>query len=256
MREKLIGLGFTNNEVIIYEILCKYEALTANELAQKSGIDRSVTYNLLTSLNTKGVVTSLTKNHKKRFFITDPTNLLTEIKARENIAKEVIEEIKHLKKNQTTDISIQVLDGIVGSRVFYSLPEKHKNEIFYTFGGSPKMVSKYKPYLSQYADLYNSNNNMLKILKPEDYDFEAITDGQFNAECVQTNHPQENASCSIIADTVVFHVYEDNPKVIILKNKAISRILKNMFNDVWDKYSKKLKDKEKTMRAGFEPAME
>ena len=69
MKNKLLKLGFTNNETIIFETLVIYGDLGANDISRKVGIDRSVVYNILDNLIMKGYVSQINKQGKKRFFI-------------------------------------------------------------------------------------------------------------------------------------------------------------------------------------------
>ncbi len=238
MIEQLKILGLTHNEAIVYSTLCKYKSLSGNNLARKCGIDRSMTYNLLTSLTNKGIVAFVVKNKIKHFFVTDPHNLLKEIRAKEGVAKNLISQIVSLKKKDENDQFVQVLEGPIGSRVFYSLTSQYKNETLYTFGGSGKMLDKHYYYLKHFSAVFQKNKTKIKMLAPKNYQLFDKLVSLFDVQAIQSVQPKQDASCSVVGEHIVFHTYEDNPKVICIKNKMLAAVIVNLFEDAWNRYPK------------------
>src|SRR3989338_8160728 len=100
MKEELQKLGMTKSEALIFELLVKYGEISGSQLAKKSGIDRSTTYNLLSSLNAKGFVSYAIKNGLKTYQISNPENLKKFAEEKDQIANSLIEEIKRISKRE------------------------------------------------------------------------------------------------------------------------------------------------------------
>lgn len=238
MKEKLLSLGFTKNESQVYVTLCRYESLTGHELAKKAGIDRSVTYNLLNNLLKKGLVGSVVKKKKKEFFVTEPDNLLREIEMKESIARNLIKEVEAIRKKKESKTVIETYEGLVGARKFYSLIEKYPGDIFYTFGGNGKMIEKTRLYLPHYKKFFENKLSSVKFLMPKGYLYQDEFHSIANTKTKKTDMQLHDASCSIIGDYVVFHIYQDEPMQILIKNESIVSMMTDFFEYVWRQTNK------------------
>ena len=69
IKEQLLGLGLTSNEVEIYLVLLNAGELSVNEIGTKSGLHRQVCYDALDRLVEKGFISYIMKNSKKFFNI-------------------------------------------------------------------------------------------------------------------------------------------------------------------------------------------
>ena len=67
IEEKLRKAGLTGNEAKVYLELLRKGALSANDLAKKISMDRTLTYTVLNHLIEKGLVNYVIKE-KKKFF--------------------------------------------------------------------------------------------------------------------------------------------------------------------------------------------
>ena len=96
--DKLRIAGLTGNEAKVYAQLLKKGSLSANELAKKIGIDRTLTYTVLNHLIERGLVNYVIKKNKKFFEAADPENLLNPIKEKEAFIKDLIPELRRIEK--------------------------------------------------------------------------------------------------------------------------------------------------------------
>lgn len=238
MRESLLQLGFTKNESIIYETLCKYKELSGNELSKKAGIDRSVTYNLLSNLSEKGAVRSVIKTNKRLFSISEPENLLREIKLKENIAKDVIKEVKKIQQQDEYKNSVEIYEGVAASRKFYSLIAAQEKEIMRTFGGDGSMLKRIGIYLEQYKKSVKNKQVTIKLLAGQKYQNLKMFKNVPSAEYIQTKSKCHSASCSVLGEYVIFHQYMDNPQIIMIHNPLISEMMRDIFDTTWKLYPK------------------
>lgn len=238
MNELLRQLGFSGNEAKIYETLCKYKELTGQELAKKSGIDRSVTYNVLSNLAEKGVVGAIIKGNKRAFSITEPENLLREIKMKEDIAKEVIKEVKEKRQINNAETKVKIYNGVAASRKFYSLITEEKNTIFRTFGGDGSMLKRIGPYLEHFRKNIKGREVKMRLLAGKNYENLDLFLGVPFTEVIQTKSKKHSSSCSILGDHIVFHHYTNNPEIIMINNPEIANMMRDIFDTTWNIYPK------------------
>src|SRR3989344_9230779 len=111
MKEELQKLGMTKSEAIVFELLVKYGEISGSQLAKKSGIDRSTTYNLLSSLNAKGFVSYAIKNGLKVYQISNPENLKKFAEEKVQIADSLIREINQIIKKESQEEIIEIYEG-------------------------------------------------------------------------------------------------------------------------------------------------
>jgi predicted transcriptional regulator len=75
-KEKLINVGLTDHEAIVYNFLLEKGPHTAARIFNLLGISRATIYNVLDSLIAKGLVSTLDTERKKIFIPESPTMLL------------------------------------------------------------------------------------------------------------------------------------------------------------------------------------
>lgn len=108
MIEKLMQIGFTKNEAIIFEALVHYEKISASDLSKVVGIDRSVTYNILDNLIIKGYVSYISRDGTRRFFIKKIESIIIPLQEKLSIATDLMKIVEEKQKIsvEITDVSI------------------------------------------------------------------------------------------------------------------------------------------------------
>lgn len=232
MKDELQKLGITKSEALIFELLVKYGAISGSQLAKKSGIDRSTTYNLLSSLNAKGFVSYVIKDGLKIYQISNPENLRKFAEEKVQIADSLIEEInKSIQKIPEEEI-VEVYEGKNAPRVMYSHYLSKKNQTFYVYGGYGKMFSVLNPEMKGYLKKFESNKNSLNSFISKDYpNLESLK--LISGKIKQTNLQSVSAGFTIGKDSVTFHIYEDESKIIMIKNPLIAKIMRELYELAW-----------------------
>ena len=169
MKEELQKLGMTKSEAIVFELLVKYGEISGSQLAKKSGIDRSTTYNLLDSLNKKGFVSYVIKNGLKTYQLSNPENIKKFAEEKVQIANSLIEEIKKISKKEHQEEIVEIYEGKNAPRVMYNLYVNQKNQKFLTYGGYGKMFSTLEPEMKGYIKKFKENKNSLYAFISKDY---------------------------------------------------------------------------------------
>lgn len=119
MLEKLQRIGLSKKESLLYLALANMDQATANELAKRTSTNRTVCYNVLQQLVEKGIISYSIKNNVRYFSIANPVSLLSDIREREDVANELIVELEKMKKQSSSNNSVEVFEGINGLKQIF-----------------------------------------------------------------------------------------------------------------------------------------
>ncbi len=123
LEQELKNLGLVEKEAVVYLAALELGSSTIQEIAGKSQISRSTTYEVIESLVKKGLMSSLTKGKKKYFSAEDPERLLSFIDAKEKEfekrkkeLKAVLPELKEVSSLSRQRPRIKFYEGKQGIR--------------------------------------------------------------------------------------------------------------------------------------------
>lgn len=111
MEDGLKQLGLTNNEIKVYEALLEVGETTVGPIVEKLRIHRQVIYDALEGLKEKNMVVSAIKGRRNHYKITNPKNILDNLKSKEQTALNLIKEINERVKGQTSRQEIKIYEG-------------------------------------------------------------------------------------------------------------------------------------------------
>ncbi|MBW3002010.1 hypothetical protein KY338_02490 [Candidatus Woesearchaeota archaeon] len=226
--ESLQKSGLTGNEAKVYLELLKRGSSSANALAKKIGMDRTLVYTVLNHLIEKGLVNYVVKSNKKFFSASEPENLLNPIRKKEAFVKDLIPELKKIEKIQEIPQEIKVYEGKEGLRVLMNLMLKSKEycafgstgRAFYALYEIPRIA---KQVMKSNTKVRIIGNSKLKGTPPFAYK-------RFEYRFLDID---SEATTNIFDDYVAIHLIKQKPLVIIIKNKLIAQTYKNHFEILW-----------------------
>lgn len=231
MLEKLQRLGLTKKEAKTYLSLVKYGESTANYIAKQTSTNRTVTYNILQQLIEKGLITYVKKEGKRFYSIAKPESLLTNIKEKEVVAKELVKEINQVQIEPSSFKNVQVLEGKEGLKLIHEDIRRAKNlrvinatglifeELKYSAGHIAKDMG------FQKNTKVIANQSMKKTLL-EKYNFKRK---------YLPKEAENYATTFIFNNRVIIQVLKDKPFIILIENKEIHDGYKKNFEVLWDK---------------------
>lgn len=226
---KLSKAGLTGNEAKVYLELLRKGELSANELAKKISMDRTLTYTVLNHLIDKGFVSYISKKNKKFFSATNPENLLNPIKEKQIFVQSLVSELKKIEKIQDLTQEINVYEGKEGLRTF--IRELFKSKLFYSFGSTGRLYNTLYE-MPHIAKEFIKKGVKGKVILSNEYKSHEITKIK-NLEFRYLNTKSE-ATTTIFGDKVAIHVVKEKPIIIIIKNKVIADSYKSNFEVLWD----------------------
>lgn len=113
----LVSLGFTKKEARVYLACLELGSGSAVKIAEKAGLPRSTTYDVLRELLKKGAVTSFLKGSRKRFVISDPSIMETRIKKQEARLRELMPELQALFLSKSVKPRLRLYEGKQGLNI-------------------------------------------------------------------------------------------------------------------------------------------
>lgn len=231
MIEKLQKLGLSNKEAHIYTILIERGESTANELAKHSSTQRTVVYNLLKQLLDKGLVSYINKN-KKRYFSVKPESLLSSIREKETLAKDLIEEIQKIKTSPISSHKVEVYEGLEGMKSMFD--EIRKSKELFVINATGKI----------FENLIYSAHHILKDITFNSHPKIIAVQSMKNTELVKykpmevkylPKEAENKATTFIFEGKVIIQVLKDKPFLIRIENKEIYEGYKKDFNVLFNK---------------------
>ncbi|MDP3917251.1 MAG: helix-turn-helix domain-containing protein [Nanoarchaeota archaeon] len=226
--EKLKTCGLTRNGAKVYLELLKHDLINGSQLAKKSGLDRTLTYQILNNLIEKGLVHYIIKSHKKYFGANDPKNLLNPLKEKEAFIKDFIPELRSLEKIKEEEQEINIYEGIEGLRSL--MREIIKEKSFCAFGATGRAYDVLYELPRIGKELTKKGFGARIIMNTEYKTQEILKLKSVEARFLDI---KSEATTTIFGDKVSIHVIKERPIIIMIKDKDIVESYKNHFEVLW-----------------------
>jgi len=227
--EDLKQAGLTGNEAKVYLELLRRGSLSANNLAKRLGMDRTLSYTVLNHLIEKGLATYIIKDKKKYFDASDPVNLRNNIKKQESYVEDLIPRLKGLEKIKEHPQEITVYEGKDGLRAMFNLLEETTGEIL-SFGATGRA----------YEALYEAPR-MVNDLRKKGLKGRIVGNAKYRGQFKFVNKDlkvrylavKSESTTTILGDYVAIHILTQKPTIILIKNKEIAEGYRNYFDVIW-----------------------
>lgn len=243
--KNLIDYGLSEKEAYVYLAVLQLETATVQEISKVSGVNRSSVYVVLNSLKKQGLVGQSGGGKIQEFVASSPELLLQFAKSRsqreleiEEKISEIVPDLKALHKETRRRPKVRVFEGDKGAEeVYWSLLSEKKIDVLRTFA-NPVNIFKHVTNFSELdrmrgargIKMYGINAatqemvDLYKKVRPhEPYEITLIPEDKYKF----------TSDIGIYADKVSF-VSPTEKLAIIIENKDISDMLKNIFDLAWE----------------------
>lgn len=243
MLSDLKDLGFTPNEIKVYESLLKLGETPVGGIINDLKIHRQIAYNALDTLEKRGMISKTMKNKVYHFKIEDPEIIVENIQKQELIAKRLSGLIKLEMGKTKIDNSIDVYNGKEGLRKCYlemikGLPT---SGVINVVQGA---VSQYEnalgaDFIKNKLDPIRTQKNIVsKLILSDDMrsEFQSFSK-KINAKIRQTKYLPYNT-----IDPIMINVYDGHVMfssvgkdlfAIVIKNEEFYKSYLDHFNVLW-----------------------
>lgn len=239
MEKELEKMGLTNNEIKVYNSLLEVGENTVGPIIRKLGMHRQVGYDALEGLIKKRMVIRTTKNNRHYFRIADPKNILENVKQKEEVAKNLIEEINNKIAGQKKGQEIRVYEGEKAYRDFVKRKDDMQppnSEYLVVTGAS----NRFKEIMNKSGVFERSNkirkkkNIKTKLIFCNIDRAEGKKVGRVNSEIRFLPKGYDSpTSFEVWHDSIALSSYGNEVFSIEIKNKDFHKAYKNYFNFLW-----------------------
>ena len=239
--------GLTANESLVYTTLLNLKEGGGTKISEKSGLFRTLVYDILTKLIEKGLVSYVKKEGKRIYRASSPNRILELIQEKEESAKKILPELKDLFEKPQEEVLVEQYEGANGMK---SIIEDMFEEVL---SGKTKQVFFLGPtgeswnFLEAYFIHSIGKIKKLKLLKK--VDFRIIWSSELKTKkLIQLlgNKKMHRILPKGFASSVPFIVYGDKfvinggetkPFVVLIKNKGTADSFKHYFEFIWERLS-------------------
>ncbi len=231
IKEKLIEIGFSNNEVEIYIALIDYGTLSVGKIVKITGIQKSSCYLAINSLLHKGVISSVKVGNVAHYSAENPKNIIDYIDEKKNRIKDSIDELeKRFKKDKKVQGSVSHFIGEKGIKTIFNdiLREGKDNDVF----GSEGQLSDRMPiFVKQYMRIQDEKKMKVRNL---------VGHGRKRKYSKGTSYKyvdkeiKSNVVTNIYGDKIAIIIWDDEPEGVIIENSIAAKAYKNYFEFMWN----------------------
>lgn len=240
MYEELKEFGLSENEISVYVELLKTGTTTANRLAQITGIKRSTTYDNLSLLGTKGLVSSIIQEKVTYFEATDPKKILMLMEEKKERVGKIVTKLSSIKETNTEKGGASFFEGKKGVITILNDILDEKEELWFYGSRKKAMVA-----LQQYPDNFVQKRADMKIflravMAEEDRGDPAMNDKKvYSLSKIKFLNDFDDISSNVFiyGDKVAFMTSSENPSGVIIKNKEVVEQQRKIFEFMWKKAS-------------------
>jgi len=231
--------GLTDNEAKVYVSLIELGKSKVGKIADKSRVHRTNVYDSLKSLKKKNLVKEFEENKTKYFEATNPENLMSIIRKKQERLKSIIPELKLSMELAPKKSQVHVFEG---KDAFKSMLDHFltlKKEIYVM--GAPETIHKTIP---SFLENYHKRRIALKIPMHHIYNLEAVDRAKIlnNMSCTESRClPKEYdspVSTTICGEEVMLTYWGDNPIFIHIVSQEVADVYRGYFKLLWNKSEK------------------
>lgn len=245
--EVLREIGFGQREAKIYFTLLKLTSATASKVAERIGVDRTTTYDILSRLIEKGVVSYVIKNNVRYFQAVPPEQLMLDLRETEKHLQEILPELNALAKTEKENTTVEVFKGKEGLVSVLKIMLREKEDYLF-IGGTQEFCEAIPIFMRQFVKKCPSLGMRGKLICEEGF-------GDGPDDIIGVHEKYRMASKDLISTTIMiwgnktaFFIFTQPYYTILIQNEEVADRQRFFFNHLWRTSKEPTKrHKEKTL---------
>ena len=240
VNELLSEIGLTQRESKVYVALLELGLTTTGPLVKKSGVPNSKIYEILESLQNKGLVSWIIKSKTKYFQAANPNKIFSMFKEKEKRVKELI---PFLESKQLLAKQKQSVEMFEGSKAIFAflkdlIDDAKKGENYYSFSlGEEHNNKNIEIFYKQFGDKRYKKSLNVKILANKRLRkiFKNIYADrlQFFEKSIKFIDFDFPEGIIIFRDNIVMIDWSDNPTAIHIQSQKRAKQYINFVENMW-----------------------
>lgn len=225
----LVEFGLTPIEAKVYLALLKTGMSQAGRIAKEAQLNRTTTYDALSRLIDKGLVSYGMEANKKVFRPGNPSKFKEILKEREHEIDDVLPRLNMLFGNVATKKAVTSYYGKKGVQSVFEDMVRHAKELFVIDAGA-QFTQTLPLYLPHFTREIERLKIPIKHIARRGVDIKPTktTEIRYIPKQVLTT-----AGMTLYADRVAITIWTDPPEAVIIRNKAVYESFKNYFDILW-----------------------
>lgn len=241
LSQKLVCLGFTKNQAVVYSALIELGQCKAGAIIKKTNLHRNIVYEALDDLVQRKLAFKTSKGGVALFQLSDADTLLHDAEEQVSIAKDVSQEINKLRQKSTHEIKLY--EGIEGlkslrAKALADLENEKDEKIkeLLVLGAGPKITENFYDSFFKKDDVKRATKQIpARMLFPHKVaSYAKLVDASpFTRAKLLPRSFKEPTSIDIWKDQIAFMLYDIEPFVISIKNKQLADSFREYFEALW-----------------------
>src|SRR3989338_649152 len=227
--------GVSRNEAVLYVALAKESPLTAGELLKRTKMVSSRVYASLRSLIQKGLISSYQKNQKQFYVAENPTIFLQRWHETKLQMTKLVGELNAWKKPTREKFESRLYEGYKGFRTAFQLilEQSTKRDEILTIGFSrPQALHALRVFLKNIDRKRMEKKIPMRVLFDQEMR-NTIGKDREKELFVQVRYMPRGycspAAMNIVREYVLIELWQEQPVVFLIKNKAIASSFRSYF---------------------------
>jgi len=240
--QALKSFGLNDREINVYVSLLELGSSKVNRIAEKSSIIRETTYGILKSLIEKGLANYVIKGGVKYFSATDPSQLISMLKEKQEIIQEVLPTLRSLTKTPYTRTQVELYEGNDGLKTVYKEiingPQKEIRGFLNT-----KLAKELLPFFLPSISRERAKKRIKSLMLMDDSEEsrERVKNDKKELRETRVLPVLNNFKTGIYLfgnKTAFVMLKKDEPKGIIINDESIAQSLEEIHKYLWAKSQK------------------
>lgn len=224
--------GLTQTEAKIYLILLEQGSSLAGSISRNTGIHRRSVYDAIERLVEKGLVSYIKTNNRKYFEAADPSRLIEIIKEKEEKITQILPELNNLKDRGQEKKETLFFRGKQSLKTVFD-DQIQNNEEILILGDNVDVNNILKFYFPHFDRARKQKNIPIRMIITDEMKDNSELAKIPLAQIKYVKKPSGKTSFYMYGSNCSIVVWEDEPKAILIREKAISQSLKDYFEILW-----------------------
>ncbi len=235
--EVLKEFGLTPTETKAYLALLKLGETTVPEVVRKTGLHKPNSYNALNSLEKKGLVSQIRKEHKLFYSALNPEKLFGILESKKEDLNSVFPALKQFYQAKKTKREVNVLSGREGIKTIFGDIERSGKDIFLV--GSAMQIFSVLGYnaLQLLKRLKKKNIAIKALMADKEETRKQIEELQKAVNIGNVKFYSEKyftpVSFMAYSNRMIMLLWEDEPLIIWIKDGQLAKTFRNYFEMIW-----------------------
>lgn len=228
-------IGFSENEIKVFLALLRGGTLSATELSEKAGVDRTLCYSVLSKLIDRGFASFVVSEGAKRFRAVEPQRVLDDLHEKEHKLEQLMPDLVALAKKPKEETRVEILRGKRGISALFADCLSAGIKEYKLFGDVKNFQMNFPIELRKFLRELEKRKITEKLLFAEYPGVLLCKTSKMRYVPEQLVSP---SSTWMYADRVIIVIWSEPIVTVMIRNKDLAKTYRAYFDLMWKSASK------------------